>query len=62
MKAKTESDAYKLVFLKIPTNDDDQIAMGDEIITPFTEMVKSIVPETYGVVPSPMEIQNMHHQ
>ena len=57
MKAKTESDAYKLVFLKIPTNDDDQIAMGDEIITPFTEMVKSIVPETYGVVPSPMDLQ-----
>ena len=57
MKAKTESDAYKLVFLKIPTNDDDQIAMGDEIITPFTEMVKSIVPETYGVVPSPLDLQ-----
>lgn len=57
MKAKTESDAYKLIYLKIPTNDDDQISMGDEIITPFTEIVKNIVPETYGVVPSPMDLQ-----
>lgn len=57
MKAKTESDAYKLIFLKIPTNDSDQISMGDEIITPFTTMVKNIVPETYGVVPSPMDLQ-----
>ncbi len=57
MKAKAESDAYKLIFLKIPTNDDEQISMGDEIITPFTQMVKSIVPETYGVVPSPMDLQ-----
>ncbi len=57
MKAKTESDAYKLIFLKIPTNDEEQISMGDEIITPFTQMVKSIVPETYGVVPSPMDLQ-----
>ena len=57
MKAKTESDAYKLIYLKIPTNDDDQISMGDEIITPFVEMTKSIVPETYGVIPSPMPLE-----
>lgn len=57
MKAKTESDAYKLIFLKIPTNDEDQIAMGDEIITPFTNMVKQVVPETYGVVPVPMDLE-----
>ena len=57
MKAKTESDAYKLIYLKIPTNDDDQIAMGDEIITPFTNMVKQVVPETYGVVPVPMGLE-----
>lgn len=57
MKAKTESDAYKLIYLKIPTNDDDQIAMGDEIITPFTNMVKQVVPETYGVVPVPMDLE-----
>jgi len=57
MKAKTESDAYKLIYLKIPTNDDDQIAMGDEIITPFTNMIKQVVPETYGVVPVPMDLE-----
>lgn len=57
MKAKTESDAYKLIYLKIPTNDDDQIAMGTEIITPFVNMVKQVVPETYGVVPVPMNLE-----
>ena len=33
-KAKTESDAYKLIFLKIPTNEDGQMSMGDEIVVP----------------------------
>ena len=31
--------------------------MGDEIITPFTNMVKQVVPETYGVVPVPMDLE-----
>ena len=57
LKAKSESDAYKLIYLKIPTNEEDQIAMGDEIITPFTNMVKQVVPETYGVVPVPMDLE-----
>ena len=55
-KAKSESDAYKLVYLKIPTNDDGQISIGDEIITPFTEMVKDVCPPSWGVVPVPMDL------
>lgn len=57
MKAKTESDAYKLIYLKIPTNDDSQIALGDDITIPFTNMVKQVVPDTYGVVPVPMDLE-----
>ncbi len=58
MKAKTESDAYKLIYLKIPTNkDDNQISMDDKIIIDFTRMIKDVVPETYGVVPVPMELE-----
>lgn len=56
-KAKSESDAYKLIYLKIPTNDDSQISIGDEIIIDFTRMVKDVVPETYGVVPVPMDLE-----
>lgn len=56
-KAKTESDAYKLVYFKIPTNDEGQVSMGDELVIPFVEMAKQIVPETWGVVPSPMDLQ-----
>lgn len=56
-KAKTESDAYKLIYFKIPTTNDGQIAVGDEIVVPFVEMAKQIVPETWGVVPAPMELE-----
>ena len=56
-KAKSVSDAYKLIYLKIPTNDENQISMGDEIIIDFTRMVKDVVPETYGVVPVPMDLE-----
>ena len=56
-KAKAESDAYKLIFMKIPTNDEGQMTMGDDLVIPFTSMCKEIVPERFGVVPSPMELQ-----
>lgn len=56
-KAKTEADAYKLVCLEIPINEDGQMSMGDEIITPFTEMTKNVVPASWGVVPTPMKMQ-----
>ena len=56
-RAKAEADAYKLLCLEIPTTDDGQISMGDEIVTPFTSMAKSVVPESWGVVPTPMKMQ-----
>lgn len=56
-KAKSEADAYKLVYFKIPVNDDGQITMGDELIYPFVEMAKQILPDRFGVVPSPMDLQ-----
>ena len=56
-KAKSEADAYKLVYFKIPVNDDGQITMGDELIYPFVEMAKSILPDRFGVIPSPMDLE-----
>ena len=56
-KAKSEADAYKIVYFKIPTNDDDQISMGDKIITPFVQMARDILPSSFGVIPSPMDVQ-----
>ena len=55
-KAKTEADAYKLVYFKIPTNEDGNISMGDEIVVPFVEMCKNIIPDSWGCVPAPMEL------
>lgn len=56
-KAKTEQEAYRLIWMKIPTTDEGNLAMGDNVIVPFTNMAKEIVPKTIGVVPSPMEVQ-----
>lgn len=56
-KAKAESDAYKLIYMKIPINDDGQMTMGDEIVVPFTSMCKDIVPDNFGVVPSPLPLE-----
>lgn len=55
-KAKTEADAYKLVYLKIPT-EDGKVTMGNDFIYPFTDLVKSVVPEQWGVVPVPMDLE-----
>lgn len=57
VKAKSEADAYKLVYFKIPVDDEGHITMGDELIYPFVEMAKSILPDRFGVVPSPMDLQ-----
>lgn len=52
-KAKTEADAYKLVYLKIPTDDEGKISAIEQDVIQFTEMTKSIVPDSWGVVPIP---------
>lgn len=55
-KAKTEADAYKLLYFKIPT-EDGKITMGDDLIIPFIQMASDIVPKGYGVIPAPMDLQ-----
>lgn len=57
MKAKTENEAYQLLCMKIPTNEDSQIAMEDDITVPFTQLAKGIVPKTIGILPSPMDVE-----
>lgn len=54
-RAKTEQDCYRLIALRIPTTEDGQLALGDEVITPFVQMAKAIVPDTIGIVPVPMD-------
>lgn len=56
-KAKSEADAYKLIYFKIPTNEESQISMGDELISKFVEMAAAILPERFGIVPSPMDME-----
>lgn len=56
-KAKSEADAYKIIFFKIPLDDDGKISLGDELITPFIEAAEAIVPDRFGIIPSPMDLQ-----
>lgn len=56
-KAKSVADAYKIIVYKIPTNDEGEITMGDELVSPFVELGKSILPEQFGIIPSPMDVQ-----
>lgn len=55
-KAKTEADAYKLLYFRIPT-EDGKITMGDKLVTPFIQMASDIVPAGFGVIPAPMDLE-----
>lgn len=54
-KAKTEQDCYRLISFEIPTRDGN-ILMDDKTVVPFVQMTKDIVPESIGVIPTPMKL------
>lgn len=54
-KSRTESDCYRLIALKIPTTDDGQLAVGDDVTIPFTGLVKDVVHKSVGVFPTPFD-------
>lgn len=56
MKAKTQNEAYQLLCMEIPTDENGQIALGDDMVRPFTQMAQGIVPKTIGILPSPMKV------
>lgn len=55
-KTKVENEIYKILALKIPTNDDGELAVGDDIVTPFTTLANDIVSQSVGILPSPFEV------
>lgn len=61
-RAKTEQEAYRLLVMQIPTNDDHEIALGDDVVVPFVNMAKAIVPESIGIIPTPMKVEAVQFQ
>lgn len=55
-KTRVENEIYKILALKIPTNDDGQIALGDELVTPFAQLANDIVANSIGILPTPFEV------
>lgn len=56
MKARTQNEAYQLLCMEIPTNDDGQVTLGDDMVVPFTQLAQAIVPKTIGILPSPLKV------
>lgn len=59
-KAKEENGNYNLLNFKIPTNKDGKILMDLGVAKKFIEQASSEVPETIGVLYSPMEVQKFN--
>lgn len=55
-KRRVENEVYKLLALKIPTNDEGKITLGDELVTPFAELAEDTVSKTIGILPTPFDI------
>lgn len=54
-KTRVENEIYKILALKIPTTDEGNIALGDELVTPFAELASNIVADSIGVLPTPFD-------
>lgn len=54
-KTKAENDVYKIVALEIPTTDAGQIAIGDDLVTPFADLARESVSETIAIMPTPFK-------
>ena len=55
-KTKVENQIYKLLALEIPTNDEGQITLGDQMVTDFSTLANDIVSDSIGILPSPFKV------
>lgn len=56
-KAKAENEIYKMLSLKIPTDQNGRPTMSEPDIVAFTEMVSDIVARTIGVFSTPFDVE-----
>lgn len=56
-KAQSINDAYKLLTMKIPTNNEGSVTMDDKLITAFTSIVLNTVQDNIGVITTPFDMK-----
>lgn len=54
-KAKAENEIYKLLAMKIPTDQQGRPTLSDTDVTKFFELAVDVVSKTIGVLPTPFE-------
>ena len=59
-KAKEENGNYNLLNFEIPTNKDGKILMDLKLVQKFIEQASSEVPDTIGVLYSPMKVEKFN--
>lgn len=55
-RAKAENEIYKILSLKVPTDQNGRPTMTEPDTTSWTELITDIVSRTIGVFPSPFEV------
>lgn len=55
-RTKTESEAYRLLVMRIPLTTENQVALDSQVIEDFFSMARNILPDQIGALPSPMEV------
>lgn len=63
-KRKSENENYNLLAYEIPIKNDqvDVPLVSDDMITPFIVMGREIIPEGFGIIPSPVPIKPIQFQ
>ena len=59
VKAKSIIDIYKLLFLKVPTDEEGNILIEEGILTKWFQQVGSQLPESIGLGMAPMEMTSV---
>ncbi len=55
-KAKAENEVYKLLAMKIPTDQNGLPTMDDEKVLPFYELAMDVVSKSIGILPVPFDV------
>ncbi len=56
-KAKAKNEIYKLIAMKIPTDQSGAPTMTEPDVVPFYQLAMDIVAETIGILPSPFDVK-----
>ena len=55
-KTKAENEVYKLIAMKIPTDQNGQPTMNTEQVAPFYELAMDVVSRAIGILPAPFDV------